>query len=336
MFTHKTQQNGYPKRILFSFALSVFLVSFISGLFFTEAFREYRGEALLLVLSKSEKGAIEIDAATDALLSFLRSRNFLFEASEETGEYETLRSGHLVLEKTGKPTLRLSFSSDDPMTAEESARDLSLLLFSFASRYYDVRADFDFRIVEVSATDEFSSKWGFVFASIASGIVLTSLFFGGALLFAKMRFSRTQWPKEMKEEIRRESKDSVSKSPLTSPITPSFPKDRFVPKKPEGGTFPFDLPVAKTKEEQLDYRHFHQGPAPDNLPTFSEEDVLNMFVSPKEEKDLNTEMAPEEKQEAPQNIEKTEEDSKKDMDREPTAEEYKRRLNELLSGKMPK
>lgn len=339
MFTRKTQQNGYPKRMLSSFALSVFLASFVSGLFLLESFREYRGEALLLVFAKSEKGAIEVDAATDALLAFSQSRDFLFEASEEMGDYETLRSGDLVLEKTGKPILRLSFSSDDPITAEESARDLSLRLFSFASRYYDVRSDLDFRIVEISTKDGIVSKWEFVLASIASGICVASLFFGGVLLFAKMRFSRTQWPRELQEDVRPQSKKNPLTSIQASPVV-SFPKDHFVPKKPEEGMFPFDLPVAKTKEEQFDYGHFHRGPAPENLPMISEEDALNMFVASKEEGDLTTEVEPETKQEVPRSIEGREEGSKKDtdqdMNREPTDEEYKRRLNELLSGKMPK
>lgn len=323
LFIHK----GYPKRVAAGFLFTAIVASVVCTLVFMDGFRSYRSEADMLVLSRSEQGALETEAARDTLILLGNLENFFLRVQ---GEAEVLR---LMAAPTGKATFRLSVESENPLDARESVRVATQVLLGEASRYYDIRNTFDFRIINISRTKVvIEHPIMLIISGVVSGIALAAVFFMIILAVARFMFSFRKG-----EEQLLMADISPSEKREKSEYGHAFSAETFIPKKVDAKFFSFD----QNGEREKDYAHFNRGPAPMNLPIAADEDEIDAlpdFLKPQK-----VELEKKEMEDIEESFEMPEEELAEEMpveapaaDREPSPEEYKKRLNDLLQGKMPK
>lgn len=305
------------------------ILSFVATLLLLDRFRSHEATLDLLVLSKSEKGAIEAPAVRDALMLLASRSDFLYTVNEIADV------SSLTVSPMGATSLRIHTISDTPLDARDSAIAASQELFASIGKYYDIRNDISVRsigapkTVAIIAHPILLSASGIVFALIGSIV-----FFAVVLAVARIAFSvRGKEVNVAPSPVFPVEREDVVTHEETPPV---FSPDMFVPKK-QDAFFSFE-PSSVPREK--DYAHFNRGPAPSNLPiAMDDSESLPDFLLPAETEEVKQS---EEKAVPSASIPDLAEENSPDMpletvslDHEPTPEEYKRRLNELLSGRMP-
>ena len=326
---------GYPKRLALGFVSVVLVSSFVSGLLLIDYFRSYRANIDLLIISKSIQGALEIETARDAAMLLGSTKGFSYLVNEE------VTVSDIQFASTGKGSIALSVVADNPIDARDGAVFVSQELFANIGRYYDIRNNIDMRSIEAPRMKGIilHPVW-LVLSGLISGILFAMVFFLILLSFARIAFSF------QKKEIAAASEHVFSpqgekRSHEAEEIMPTFSLDAFVPKKVDAKFFSFE---SSGIEREKDYAHFNRGPAPTNLPVaIDESEALPDSLFPeamentKEDALLYDEkndergalVLPDEPMIADASVETL------PIDHEPTVEEYKKRLNDLLKGKMP-
>lgn len=325
--------NGYPKRIIMGFVFVTIILCFVTNLLLLDRFRSYEATLDMLVTSKSERGAIEAPAVRDALMLLGSQGDFLYTVNE------TVDVSEVSFSRTGETSLQIRTVSDTPIDARDGAVATSQELFATIGKYYDIRNDIAIRSIGSPEMNGFVAHpilligSGIIFALIAS-----TAFFGIILTLARLAFSLRRKEEGASPEpvfpVIKEERVLYEETP------PVFSPEMFVPKKQESRFFSFEPSSTPLVSREKDYAHFNRGPAPANLPiAMDESEALPDFLSGMETEKKEASTVSEEPEvvtppiEEPAMIETPIETLP--IDREPTADEYKRRLNELLSGKMP-
>lgn len=339
MWLLSNDNKGYPKRLITGFLFVALVASAVSSVLLMDRFRSYRADIDMLILSKSAKGAAEVEAARDALILFGSRTDFLYSVNEQadvTG---------IVLKETGKGSLRVSVSSLSPIDARDGVVAASQELFLLAGKYYDVRNDIDVRSIGAPRTEaSIAHPILLALSGVVSGVGFAVIFFLSLLSFARIAFSfrkeeetlspeQVFFPKPKEAQSNREKEEVIH----------AFSPDTFVPKKIDTKFFSFE---PSGVEREKDYAHFNRGPAPTNLPVaWDESEPLPDFLF--SQSALGGTVLTESSETKGENV-VTESDAIDDAlmadtpiellsnDREPTVEEYKQRLNDLLKGKMPR
>jgi hypothetical protein len=329
-----SSHKGYPRRIFAGFLFVVFVASLVSGMLLLDQFRSYRADIDILILSKSIQGAVETEAARDTLM-LLGSTEIFFSDVNETADISSLE-----LRETGKGSFRVSVMSDTPVDARDGAVRASQELFSLVGRYYDIRSDISVRSIGSPRVETVvSHPVGIVTSSILLGILFSLLLF--SLIFSVVRlifsFRKEESVSPADQVFFPKREESIRE---TEEVPYAFSPDAFIPKKVDAKFFSFEPSGA---EREKDYAHFNRGPAPMNLPVAPDEmESLPEFLSLES---ISEHAATDEAESDESYMESSidEEPMIADtpieslpIDREPTEEEYKKRLNDLLAGKMPK
>lgn len=314
------------------FVFVAIIFSFVATLLLLDRFRSYEANLDMLVLSKSDQGAIEAPAVRDTLMLLGSQNDFLYTMNE------TADVSGVEFSLTGETSFRIRTVSDSPLDARDGAIAASQAFFALIGKYYDIRNDIDIRSIGIPETKAIvSHPILLIGAGMLSGIIVSIAFFIGILSFARLVFSARGKEREV---------SSITVFPAGGEertsheeMSPVFSPDMFVPKKQESHFFSFE-PSVSAREK--DYAHFNRGPAPANLPiAMDDAEVLPDFLFPTSATEIGDgivseeTMTPSEELIVPQDMDTPMEEALP-MDREPTEEEYKRRLNELLQGKMPK
>lgn len=344
------------------------LASAVFAAFLYGSFRKDESGVLVLVLAKSATTAPARDIAenlvalsgTDAYYSIFHARiaeKYAGEMRYLTREERSARFDPRVsvgILPSGS-VLTVSVPSDDPEEGESIAREAALSLFFHAGRYYNVRTEADFRIigsapVMTGTVDVFP----YVAVSLLSGI-LFSLFvflivFGYRDVVDAFREARREMPMfdtrifEPKRPSPSILEETVPESAGTEPSGNMFEeelrearKEAFASVVPTGtGEFASESAPTVTGERK--------GMAPMNLPelTDAEERFFDEFSFEtgtedgyKEESDSEDGLGGEEWHdeavaETEGSASSVETAREPESPREPTKEEYRRRLNELL------
>lgn len=303
-----------------SFFVTLVFVTLAALLFWLDTFRAYQSEMQVLVITKVPTVAVdqvvENFAELSGTLSFyerLLENNDLIE-DEFDGFAKDKRKAlwnetvHVVRsEKSG--VLVVTAQADTPEKAKRLAEETVKTLFVMGGFYYNIKTDIDLRIVDgpIGKTSV-ASPFLYAATSFGSAFGVTVLFFSllsiTPVLFTKRR--REQYPE----------------FPIGASVPFIDPK-KFVPARPT--TLSFE---SSHEEQQMEEQSFAQtkSAAPTNLPTLSDERMLpGMDVE-----DLPFQFEETHEEETPVVAEvPVAEPVKKG---EPTIEEYKRRLNELLAG----
>ncbi len=327
-----SNHTGYPKRLAIGFVCVVFVASAVSTLLLIDRFRSYRADIDILLLSKSVLGALETEATRDALILLGSKDDFLYDVNE------LVSVSGVEIFGTGKGSLRIRVSAENPVDARDGAFIASQKLFSLTSRYYDIRKNTDIRSIATPRVEgTIPHPILLLISGMVSGVLFSVIFFLILLSLARIAFSfRKEESFPISGQVFSPAKGTMRSEREEAPH--SFSPDAFVPKKPDAKFFSFESSGA---DREKDYAHFNRGPAPTNLPIAQgDADVFPHFLFPENppmkgndgiiKKDVEMPVSPIEPMIFDTPLEEL------PPDHEPTEAEYKERLNNLLKGKMPK
>ena len=347
-----TSMSEETKRMAGYFLVAALFVSFSAGLAIADSFSTYRSVYTVLVVPAGDGTTLHEVAENVATLTGTSAvREAYFDAlGTETIRYEDL-AGKAQADTIGQMTevtvpskgsqIVVSGSADNQDDATMYAKVMTDTVVRFAERYYNIRTEAQFRIVEGPVTTKgIGHPVWFVLASIAIGLAVTATFFSFLFLLPRL-FSLGKRslgersifrpdvfePKKPTDtfQLPAESRDEV--------VIPEMPDAPIAPVMPVAPVVPVETPVAVPTAPRVSVTKAH---APMNLPGFSssaEEAFLREFSFVGEEKiDLTAEAAPAAEDVSIMNAVHTTPES--DEPAEPDEEEYKRRLNQLLKGKL--
>jgi hypothetical protein len=302
----------------------VFLV-LASSLFWLDYFRTYETEVSVLFVTKETQPA---PVVADALSSIMQTLTFALRAEEnmsdgnllpETDSKDQQKSywNQYLDVKTEKESGILVFQqqADSEVLSKEKASATLKTLMLATNLYYGNDREVELRMIDKPITRvAISNVWAYAVTVLVTGVFLTSLFFGVLVLLTKKRAPKITLP-----TIEAHIGESVSW------IDPQ----KFVAVKPSNLAFQEETSVASNEKKIVsEEKKVAQkiASAPGNLPIMS--GALPQFGI--EEVDMMTE---ETLPEAGSQVIVEEVSEHFDPTAEPTVEEYKRRLNELLKGK---
>ncbi len=323
------------------FVVTFLCVSFAAFLFWLDMFRAYEAETKLLVIGKS--ASVDAGLAAGNLAEVVESLSFYERLIAETDQMEDSFEDFLPdrrrelwnkavsarIEK-GKSVIMIRARGETPEDARLLAKETAETLTSAAGLYYNVKTDLDIRIIDMPSVRAFVvTPVFYVGASLGTALLVTGVFF--MFLFLAPRFfgKKTSEP----ELVFRD--DTAALAYHIGDAVPYIDPRKFLPEKPSA--LLFEKPakediIKKETENQPLVRPSVKAAAPANLPVFDE--------SVPEEAEASLPM-PEEVEEALEEISFPSRGEHEIVKApiilaprydEPTVEEYKRRLNELLSG----
>lgn len=332
-----------------SFFVTLFFVTLASFLFWLDTFRGYESEVRVLIIGKTESSAteqvIENLAELTSNLSFyervLVSNDLIDDAFEGQSKdrRKALWNEAVVVRRSENSgvlvvTARQNTSEQSKRLAEETVKTL----FVLAPFYYNIKTDVDLRVVDdVIVKPVLLRPLAYILSSIGSALVATIVFFW--MLSVTPFFFQTRKSKQQREYLSspaREGSEGGQGEFAVGASVPYIDPQKFVPARPTALTF-----ESSHQEQQIRQEILAPGPARVTRvegPVWNERMLPGMDVEslPFEFE----ERAPEEnsveeieEQRIPEPVsQKSELPSEPIPTGEPTVEEYKRRLNELLAG----
>ncbi|MEK7181789.1 MAG: hypothetical protein AAB615_03400 [Patescibacteria group bacterium] len=320
-----------------TFLVTLFFVTLASGLFWLDFFRAYRAETTIVVIGKGSLTASSDTVASNIaeIASTLRFYDRMVQDSEEVADafsdlspdqrkkrFQNIFSATHTPEESG--VIVLSAFGSDRGSAEALATAGSETLFALSSFYYNIKTDVDLRVLEGPiVTTTVRSPLVFVLLSFFSALGVTGIFFL-ILHFLPSLFGKKQanrfTPVATQSQVSHKAFSAGESVPWIDPRT-------FIPVKPENLSFENAEPIVP-ESVSLGAHPVKKAGAPANLPVaeslsnlpFATEDTLPFaFEEVKDEEEV---------------LPVTEDVPTEMVVSEPTVEEYKKRLNELLGGKM--
>ena len=306
----------------------VFLV-LASSLFWLDYFRSYETEVAVLFVTKENQPA---PVVASAMSSIMKTWTFATRAEKDSAgtsllpeteskdvQKSTWNQNLTVVTQKESGVLIFSQRGENAGEAHEKALATLKTLMVATNLYYDKEHEVELRIIDKPITTLTVSNWGvYGLTVLATAIALTSIFFGVLTLVANKK------QKNIISNVDNHIGESVSwidprKFVAVRPEALTFQEAEAVEEKGETG----EEIVAEKATPVPSRAATRVAHAPGNLPIMS--GALPQFGI--EEVDLVTEES------IPETTEKTPgEEGTFDVTAEPTVEEYKRRLNELLKG----
>lgn len=306
--------------------LSIFVVT--SGVMFLDHFRTYSSQVTILVVHKNEKTAASADQVIENIAQLpqtLAFYNRLLKQFPEVkdpwsalsnDERSALWKDRVSVERVDasgmiQMTINANTATDATLLAEKS----SINLFQIVSQYYDIRNDVDVRSVgPVMTHADFSDWFGWFLTTVSAGFVAS---FGVAFGLQSIAQNKNIFEKLVTRKIGNGATDISTNVTLPDntgvvvlgSIVPSeIPKEDATMKVPSGNSLPF-LEEGVSLEEHLFGSASHEE---------EKEEVVAKDDTAITEQETVVEVATKEVVHHP----------------EPTAEELKQRLNQLLKGDM--
>ncbi len=348
-----------------TFVVTLVFVTLASGLFWLDFFRSYEAEVTVLVISKTGVSGISQDVAgnmvalTRTLYFYervLADNDFIdddFAGSTPDKRKASWNDRVSVERQKGSSALIVRAVGDTPEQAARLARQTAQTMFSVAGLYYNVKTDIDMRIVDgpiVAWT--MNNAFLFFLTSICTGFFVTAIFF----LLLNMVPGFIGGRRTMMDELSDTyvAPERTYQEFAVGETVPWIDPQKFVPTKPK--TLSFENIVHERSVPVSPMVHAaKRAQAPSNLPASTESypassslggrgepmahDEMDLPVADEASLPFEFEARPEEIEMSfiEPMLEKTDEtvsepDASAHVQDEPTAEEYKRRLNELLAG----
>ncbi len=326
-----------------SFFVTLFFVTLASFLFWLDSFRIYEAEVRVLTIAKSQSAAtdqvVENFAELTSNLSFyerMLSENDLIDDDFEgysQDKRKALWNEVVTVKRSEKSGVLIVVARQD--TKEKSKRLAEATvktLFSVAGFYYNIKTDIDLRVVdETIIKPALSQPLWYAATSLGSAFGATVLFF--LFLSVTPFFFRKKQLRAVPLRIASSETEMTGKPYQDFAVGAAVPyidPGKFVPTRPKALSFESSHEEQQIREEIL--APITKAQAPVNLPVASSQ-------SEKMLPGMDVENLPfefEEVQIAPPLLESVAAEPSVPpasiKSGEPTIEEYKRRLNELLSG----
>lgn len=322
-----TFQNAWQR----SFFVTLFFVLLAALLFWLDGFRTYQSEVRLMVIGKVP--SVATDQVVENMSELSTNLSFYERLIEENPTIEDDFVGYTkdqrkklwnetveVVRSDKSGVLSVTAKAETPEEAKRLAEATVKTLFSVASFYYNIKTDLDLRVVDESIVKTTVDRpFLYVLTSFGSALVVVIVFFGFLFLAPLLLGRKREMP--------------APEFPVGASV-PFIDPRKFVPARPATLTFESSHGAQQTKEEKV---------VPETVT--SERMLPGMDVSelPFQFEDTYTEepeapVVAEELADLPvMNGFVTDRVTPKEADApvqkgEPTVEEYKRRLNELLAG----
>ncbi len=327
------------------FWLLFFIFTISAGVLFLDHFRTYASRVTILVIHKNEKTAASADQVVENIMEIPRTLYFydrLLRQYPEVkdpwiglsgAERESLWMERVSVERVDTSGLfRLSVDADSASDASLLVKKSAANLFQSVGRYYDIRTDIDIRTIDAPvASIRFSHPFGWFLSSLSAGFILAALVSSVFTVFSRNmdRFRRygTALPtfKKVPDE------DSVVDEVKSDQRIESFPKTESIATVSE-------IPMEAAGEKPEPITVSSEPSFSSNLPFLEdgvslEEHLFGASVSSMEPEteELNVSDPTSESAATKESLPVAEE---KRASVEPTPEELKRRLNQLLKGEM--
>ena len=324
------------------FIFCLVFVTLASGLFWLDFFRSYQADITVLVISKSGTESIAQEVS-DNMATLTSTLSFYERVLTDNDLIDDTLFGYApekrkalwndmieVKRPLGSSTLLIQVTGATGEQATYLSKQVTQTMFSLAGVYYNVKTDIDMRIVDGPLTQyTITQPFFFSIASIATGVVVTTVFFW--LLNVLPTFIDTRKSQYVRADVSSTPGKAYPEFSLGETV-PWIDPRKFIPAKPVD--FSFQNTPEKYEESAIHPSTY--APAPANLPIADEETEVSMgseesiplgpdvLLTNEEVMFMNTLT-----DESHGVSALTEENIKKG---EPTQDEYKRRLNELLTG----
>lgn len=329
-----------------SFFVTLFFVTLASCLFWLDTFRGYEAEVRVLVIGKSPSTStdqvVENFAELTSNLSFyervLEGNDLIDDAFEgqTKDRRKALWNEAVVVKQSEKSgvlviTARQSTNEASKRLAEETVKTL----FSLVPFYYNVKTDVDLRVVdEVIVAPVLLRPIQYVLVSVGSACGVTIVFFW--ILSVTPFFFRERGAKKSPRPVFAQDEKEHQEFALGASV-PYIDPQKFIPARP-AMTFESSHEEQQIRQEILAPivgKETHvEGPVWNErmLPGMDVESLPFEFEETFPEDDQKEQEEVREKEEGVPAVIQEEQHQQPIPTGEPTVEEYKRRLNELLAG----
>jgi uncharacterized protein (DUF1499 family) len=298
------------------------IISMVSFLLLLESHKKYTSEISIIFVPKSEMAAEDAKQIIGNM-EVIPTKKFFYKKLSyyDEGIKNKIRglSDIEVRSEKNSSIIKISASSKTQEDSISVSRTTAKTLFNVMGFYYDIKKDVDFRIIEGPITNNATINWFFplIYSLLA-----------GALSFFVINLIFQNIPSYSKGEMKEKTEEFFG----------IFKKTKVKPEITEEEVYEIKAkpPVTPISPEK-------KSPAPENLPfapgelTFIDEDYFrnNIIKNGKSETKKIEKPAVEASIEAsmksPKEIKPSE---SADFHREPTKEELKKRLNQLLKGEL--
>jgi capsular polysaccharide biosynthesis protein len=315
-----------------AFVVAFVFATLAASLFWLDFFRGYRAEITVLVISKTEMSSQEV---AENMAEITRTLSFYERVLSDNDLIDDDFEGYVpdkrkalwndvisVKRQANSSALFLETKGGTPEKTKRLAKQTAQTLFSVAGLYYNVKTDIDMRVIDGPIVSyRLAKPFLFGVTSILTGLIITSFFF--FVLNAISQFVAR--PKTGTEKM--QEKFSIGET------VPWIDPRKFIPSKPK------ELSFENVSKESRAPQYVAHAPAPANLPVAPEE--IELPTTDENEIPFEFETLTQESEEMfsteqgkPLGFPVRGEHSIQQSNRgEPTSEEYKRRLNELLAGR---
>lgn len=321
------------------FFVTFLCVTFAAALFWLDTFRAYEAETKVLVIGKS--ASVDAHLAAGNLAETVGSIAFYERTLEENAALEDTLEGYLpdrrrilwnekVLATQGEQGSVIVLRARGT-TSEETrllAKGTALTLFSVAGTYYNVKTDLDLRMVDQPVVRTFVvTPFLYAGASFGTGFLVTAFFFTFLHFIPRVVGSKKNKLALAFGDDNTATNESFAPYAIGDTVPYSIDPRKFIPEKPTMLSFETESEI---KVQESLPRVTTKAVAPANLPVADELDVAeqsepmpqevetalteNSFLPWGEHEIVKSFVLPTQKAD------------------EPTIQEYKRRLNELLAG----
>lgn len=301
-----------------AFAVTLFFVTFASGLFWLDFFRSYNAEVTIVVIAQSTvEQPSEIAQTMRGLSQTLSFYNRLladndlidddFVGYTPDARKEKWQQLVSLTLQDGGGMLIIRAQGDTPEKSKRLASQTAQTLFSVAGLYYDVKTGVDMRVVDGPIVSySMDTPWSFIGISLLTSISLTTCFFFLLRILPEWMGMRTKG-RETIPSLETSSENEY----LARRAYPEFDTDttnvfidpkKFIPEKPHTLSFEEqqwkqelseNLVQEKSKDEEWQEKSFQaEGGSLDerNLPVADEDALPFTFETVSEEGVVHTEM----------------------------------------------
>jgi len=331
------------------FWLLMIILTLTFGVFFTGHFRTYSSQVTILIVQKNEKTSASADQVVRTIAEFPKTLSFynsLLKQFPEVkdpwigmgdNERKNLWAQRVSVERVDESGLiRLQVNADTASDASLLAEKSATVLFSMIGRYYNIRTELDIRTIDPSITHaEIHSPFGWLLTSVSASFVVSSILSSMILVVSKRV-----------RNIRRTLFISQSQStnvPLTPVVFDNTPQEttplyrNFAPQFPNQFLTPIQTPPAPTSTQTHQLPFLEEGVSlEDHLFGVQNSATAHPLEQVMQPIDAHSEQEQETTKEMMPTVEAQSEivSTPSVIATEPTQEELKRRLNQLLKGDM--
>ncbi len=292
------------------FAVLWVILAITIFLFVLDYFKNYQAETKIIFIPKNETMSLQADKIAENLLVIPTNLSFYEKLLRDNPNIPDQYAGlsgdkrkkkwnqSISIRRESAGTIIVAAANDkNKAYALNVSEQTALTLIDTASHYYDIKKDIDFRIVEKPIASKHTRGWFWIlFLSLGGGTFATALIYAFLIIIPD-------------SFLKHHSTIVLPRFSIPADISLFGKKTAETPKK-----VAYDFPVSKPEEKT----YVKTSKAPENLPIFSVEETSSEKEAPLSSRAV-FETAPE---------------NEKTATKEPTEEEYKKRLNQLLRGEL--